>query len=154
MSSKVTESVQEFVQPYAATLGLEVAEVEYQKKHNGMNLTIFIYKPDGVSIEDCEKLHRLINVPLDELNPTDDAPYTLNVSSLGLDRPFKTEADYRRNIGKEIEVKFYASIDGKKSAVGELVSFSDGIITIKQTNGAIKKYDKQSAAKVVLKLKI
>ena len=100
----VKQQVFDLVAPIAESFGLEVVEVEYAKKHDGMNLTVFIDKEGGITINDCEMLHRAIDEPLDQLNPTDDQPYILNVSSLGLDRPLTTQRDFIRNKGKEIEV--------------------------------------------------
>ena len=98
---KVSEQVLELVRPIAEQFGLEVLEVLYEKKYDGMNLTVVIDKDGGVTIEDCEKLHRAIDEPLDNLDPIEGA-YILNVSSPGLDRPLKTERDYKRNVGKKI----------------------------------------------------
>ncbi|MBQ3066511.1 MAG: ribosome maturation factor RimP, partial [Clostridia bacterium] len=53
---KVSDSVFQLVQPIAEGFGLEVLEVLYEKKFDGMNLTIVIDKDGGVSIDDCEKL--------------------------------------------------------------------------------------------------
>ena len=113
--SKVADSVRQLVEPFAGQFGLEVVEVVYEKKYDGMNLTIFIDKDGGVSIDDCEKLHRAIDEPLDELDPISES-YTLNVSSLGIDRPLKTDRDFKRNLNKKISVKLYKAIDGKKTA--------------------------------------
>ena len=96
----VKQQVFDLVAPIAESFGLEVVEVEYAKKHDGMNLTVFIDKEGGITINDCETLHRAIDEPLDQLNPTDDQPYILNVSSLGLDRPLTTQRDFIRNKGK------------------------------------------------------
>ena len=114
----VKQQVFDLVAPIAESFGLEVVEVEYAKKHDGMNLTVFIDKEGGITINDCETLHRAIDEPLDQLNPTDDQPYILNVSSLGLDRPLTTQRDFIRNKGKEIEVIFFAPYEGNKKLVG------------------------------------
>ncbi len=126
----VKQQVFELVSPIAEGFGLEVVEVEYIKKHDGMNLTIFIDKDGGVCINDCEALHRAIDEPLDKLNPTDDQPYILNVSSLGLDRPLTTPRDFSRNKGKEIEVVFFAPYDGRKKLVGVLTEFDENGFTL------------------------
>ena len=118
--SKISESVEKLVLPFANDLGLEIVEVEYAKKSNGNNLTIYIDKKGGVTIEDCESLHRLIDAPLDELDPTNGIGYILNVSSCGLDRPLKNLKDYLRNVGKVVEVKLYAPLDGKKVFTGAI----------------------------------
>ena len=151
MSVKLTEKVLDFLTPYAQSLGLEIIEVEYAKKFNGMNLTIIITKDGGIGIQDCERLHRLIDAPLDELNPTCDAPYILNVSSAGIDRPFKTERDFLRHIGKEIEIKLYAPLNGKKSIDGLLIDFNGDIITV-ESDGDKLQIPFKTAAKVTQKI--
>ncbi len=119
---KVAEQVLTLVQPIAESMNLHVLEVLYEKKFDGMNLTVVIDKEGGVSINDCEALHRAIDGPLDELDPIDCA-YTLNVSSPGLDRPLKLDWDYKRNLGKKITVKLYKPLDGKKTFNGVLESY-------------------------------
>ena len=128
---KVVTLVEELVTPIAEEMGYEIVDVEYLKKYNGMNLTIFITKEGGINIEDCEAFSRAIDDPLEELNPTNDESYILNVSSPGLDRPLKNEKDFKRNMGTEIEVKFYAQIDGKKRVEGILHDDSADTITLK-----------------------
>lgn len=128
--SKISEEVEKFLSPIVKELGCEIVEVEFAKKYNGDNLTIFIDKPEGITIEDCEKVHNAIDLPLDELNPTNDKPYTLNVSSPGIDRPIVTDKDYNRNIGTEIEVKLFQAILKKKTYVGTLLRFSSDEIVL------------------------
>ena len=76
--------------------------------------------------------------PIDEFDPTYDAPYTLNVSSPGLDRPFKTQRDFERNLGKEVEVKLYAPLKGKKYIEGFLAAFDENSVTIQSGADEIK----------------
>ena len=128
--SNIAESVQEYLSDMVKDLGYELVEVEYAKKQNGMNLTLFIDSKNGINLEDCEAVHLKADVMLDELDPTNGAPYTLNVSSLGLDRPIKTDADLNRNIDVEIEVSLYSKVDGKKNYVGKLVSFNSEEIVL------------------------
>lgn len=123
--SKISEEVEKFILPIVESLGCELVEVEFAKKYNGDNLTVFIDKQGGVNIDDCEKVHNAIDEPLDELNPTNDKPYTLNVSSVGLDRPIVSDKDYERNIGAVLEVRLFQAIEKKKLFVGELVRFSE-----------------------------
>lgn len=144
---KVSEQVLTLVRPIAESFGLEVLEVLYEKKYDGMNLTIVIDKDGGVTIDDCEKLHRAIDDPLDELDPIDCA-YTLNVSSPGLDRPLKLERDYKRNLENKILVKLYKPLDNKKSYEGVLVSYDVETFSIKTDKGDIIKFNKKDTAKV------
>lgn len=124
--SKISEKVEEFITPIIDGLDkqIEIVEVEFAKKHNGDNLTIFIDKPNGVTIEDCELVHNAIDEPLDTLDPTEGKPYTLNVSSPGIDRPIVTDKDYARNIGEMLEVNLFEPILKKKTLVGLLIAFN------------------------------
>ena len=144
---KVSEQVFELVAPIAESFGLEVIEVLYEKKYDGMNLTIVIDKDGGVNINDCEKLHRAIDAPLDELDPIECA-YILNVSSPGIDRPLKTERDYKRNLNKKISVKLYKAVDGKKAFVGILISYDDETFTIEMENNQTITFVKKDTAHV------
>lgn len=144
---KVAEQVLSLVQPIAESFGLEVLEVLYEKKFDGMNLTVVIDKDGGVTIDDCEKLHRAIDEPLDRLDPIESA-YILNVSSPGLDRPLKLPRDYKRNLDKKIRVKLYKPLDNKKSYDGVLIAYDDDTFEIKLQNGEIIKFNKKDTAKV------
>ncbi len=143
---KVSDEVFKLVSPIAENFGLEVIEVLYEKKYDGMNLTVVIDKDGGVTIDDCEKLHRAIDGPLDELDPIDTA-YILNVSSPGIDRPLKTERDYRRNLNKKITVKLYQPLDGEKLYTGVLVGYDDETFTLQANNKQII-FNKKDTAKV------
>ncbi len=136
MPSKTEKMVIDFISPIVDGLGYELADVEYAKKNTGMNLTVFLAKKDlsPITINDCEIVHRAIDAPLDELDPTNGASYTLNVSSLSLDRPFKYERDYERYLDKEIVVKLYAVYEGKKEFVGILKQFDADKITLQLDN--------------------
>ena len=61
----------------------------------------------------------------------------LSVSSLGLDRPLKKDADYSRNIGKRIEIKLFAPKNGKKEFTGELVSFDEANVVVRLESGEL-----------------
>lgn len=143
MASKVESICTEKVVPQIEQLGYYVLEVDYSKKVDGQNLTFVIDKDGGVLIEDCEKVHRMLDTLLDEINPTDDAPYILNVESAGLDRPIKTQRDFLRNKGKEVEVKLYKKLDGKKSFVGNLMEFDDTkvVLSLEKQNQTFARED-------------
>ena len=130
IKGKVAEVATEICQD----LGYELVDVEFKKgaKHN--LISIFIYKEDGIGLDDCESVSRKIDEILDKDEDLTD-PYYLEVSSPGLDRPIKTKDDYRRNLGKEVEVKLYAPIDGKKQFEGFLTSYDDERVLIKMEDG-------------------
>ena len=128
MNIKPLSELRAFLEGYASPMGIEIVDVEFSEKDR--SLTIFIETPTGVDLDTCEAFHNAIMDPIDEFDPTYDAPYTLNVSSPGLDRPFKTARDYERNLGKEVEVKLYAPLKGKKLLEGILDSFDETTVTI------------------------
>ncbi len=128
--AKIVEEVEKLIEPIAISIGLEVVDIEYSKKYNGYNLSIFIDKQGGILVEDCEKLHNLIDAPLDELNPTNDVPYILNVSSCGIDRPLVKLKDYLRNVGSKVELKFYAPYNGKKVIEASIVNANEKEVVV------------------------
>ena len=130
MKTKSMSELQEILNQVGAPLGVSVAEIEFKQGKNPA-LTIFIEKEGGVELDTCEAFHRAVDAPIDDFDPTYGQPYTLNVSSLGVDRPFKTEKDFLSHIGEMVEVKLYASIRGKKFYEGILTAYDGKTITLK-----------------------
>lgn len=131
--SKIADAVTELVKPIVEGLGMELVEVLFAKTKEGDALTVFIDKEGGVSLNDCEAVHNAIDAPLDELDPTDGKPYTLNVSSPGLDRPFKTDRDFAKHIGFKVETSLFAPIAGVgKKFVATLAAYDPqgGVVTL------------------------
>ena len=141
---KTTQRVEELVKGVVETLGFELCDVEFQKEYGSWVLTLYIDRPEGVNIDDCERVSKAVDPILDEADPIEQA-YMLSVSSLGLDRPLKKDADFARNIGKRIEVKLYSPLDGKKEFVGELIRFDEASATI-LLNGAELVLERKSIA--------
>lgn len=116
---KVSDSVFEKIKPLF-TGDIQLVEVEYAKKNDGMHLTIYIDKEDGVTVEDCVAVSRLIDETLEELNPTNDAPYYLDISSYGLDKPLKYDWQFKKYENTKVNVKLYRKIDERKEFVAIL----------------------------------
>lgn len=110
-------------------MGYELVEVDYVKELGDYYLRIFAYHEDGIGLEDCEKITRIVSDILDEKDLIPGA-YYLEVSSPGLDRPISTNDDFRRSINKDIEVRLYKAIEGIKIYDGKLISYDDDNITI------------------------
>ena len=105
--SVVCDVVKKSVQSIIEKLGYSLIDIEYKKKSNGMNLTIFIDKKGGVSLNDCEIVHNAIDKILDELDPTQGESYFLNVSSPGLDRNLNSDVLLSLNIGEFVDISLY-----------------------------------------------
>ncbi|MDU7150970.1 MAG: ribosome maturation factor RimP [Peptoniphilus grossensis] len=111
----------------AEELGYEIVDIEFQNGSKHDLLSIFIYKKEGIDLDDCTEMSRNLEKKLDDLDILKN-PYYLEISSPGLDRPLKTKDDYRRNVGKEVDLKLYAPIDGKKEFSFVLGKYDDEFV--------------------------
>ena len=109
--------------------GLEFVHVEYHFKASPVLVRIYIDRPGGVNHSDCEKVSKAAGELLDEENAI-DSRYLLEVSSPGIERPLFKEEDYRRFVGKEIQVVTTEKIDNRKKFQGVIQSFSRGILDL------------------------
>ena len=132
---KLTDKIFDIVEPTVTALGYELYEVEYQKEFDNWVLTLYIDHPDGVSLDDCELVSNAVDPVLDAADPIEQA-YYLSVSSLGIDRPLKTDKDFKRNIRKVMDVKLYAPLNGKKEFSGTLTAFDEETYTIELKSGS------------------
>ena len=147
MKVKNVQEIIDFCQNYATPLGITVVEVEVKQGKNP-ELTIFIDKDGGVDLNSCELFHNAILEPIDEFDPTFGQAYRLNVSSLGIDRPFKTDKDFSSHIGERVEVKLKESIRGKKFYDGVLLSYDGKQITLKVDEKTTFTIDLKNTVKV------
>ncbi len=145
---KVLSAVEPLVLDVLNNLGYEMVDLTYKKEHYGMVLEVVIYKDGGVDINDCEKVSKALDEPLDKLDPTNGAAYSLNVSSPGLDRPLKKLSDFKRNLGNEINIKFFAPFEGNKTLNGNLVSYNETSFVV-DVNGTQKTIEINKAAHIV-----
>ena len=120
---------EEILAPIVAKAGVEVYDVEYVKEGADWYLRVYIDKPEGVNINDCEVVNRALSAKMDELDFIDDA-YILEVSSPGLGRTLKKERHFVKSMGQEVEVKTYKAINKEKQFVGILKAYEDGAVTI------------------------
>lgn len=146
MKTKSNQEIFDFLKPYADSLNVELVEVEMKVAKNS-SLTVYIDTDDGVDLNTLEKFHNLINDPLDELDPTYGEAYTLNVSSPGLDRPFKTNRDYEKHLGDKVEVKLFAPIKGKKFYEGVMTDYDDNTVVVK-VGETEEKFERTRIAKI------
>jgi ribosome maturation factor RimP len=116
----------------ASTLGLEIVELAFhsQGKHSLLRIDIDRAGPAGVGLQDCEALSRALDARLEALDFF-DAPYELQVSSPGLDRPIRTAEDLRRNAGRWVRAEFRDASGRSREAVGVLRGIeADGLVRL------------------------
>lgn len=146
MKVKPIEEIQNALQPIADEMGIELVEVEF-KQGKDPALTLYIDTESGVDLNTCEKFHRAVDTVLDDVDPTFGAPYTLNVSSPGLDRPLKTDRDFNKCIGQKVEVRLFAPVKGKKSFELVLNGHDEHCVYLQDKDGEWK-LEKSKIAKI------
>ncbi len=134
--SKISDVVTKIAQPIVAENGCELWDVEYVREAGQWYLRVYIDKPEGICIDDCEKISRALDPVLDEKDPIVDS-YIFEVSSAGLERSLKKPEHFARFIGETVEVKLYTQYEGSKLYSGALKSFEKGAVTIAQGDGEI-----------------
>lgn len=105
--------------------GLELVHVEYQPKGSAPVLRVYIDKPGGVNLSDCQGISRQLSVLLDveDIIPTH---YVLEVSSPGIERPLFKEADYKRFAGREVRLEVTEKIENRRNFKGYIRDLSNG----------------------------
>lgn len=142
--TKTEKEISERLEPVLAAMGIELIEVTCRTSNGSKVFTVFIDHPDGVDLQMCERAHYAVDPVFDEINPTNEEPYTLNVSSPGLDRPIVTDRDYSKNIGREVEIYLNSTFEKKK--------YFEGVLTGKDGDNVYfteLKTDRQYALPVV-----
>lgn len=135
--------------PIVEELHLELVDLEFVKEGANWYLRVYIDKEGGVNIDDCEAVSRALEKKLDEADPIEQA-YVLEVSSPGLDRPLKKDADFEKFVGEIIDIKLYQAKDGKKQYQGKLLGLTDGVISIEEDDKTVREFIKKDTADVRL----
>jgi len=128
--SKIEKSALEIVEPIVSDIGYLVYDVEYIREGPHWFLRIYLDRDDGVSLDDCEKVSRLVSEKLDNTNIIPNN-YFLEVSSPGIERVLKQSWHYDNAIGLTIHAKLFKAVDNAKKVEGELVSHTDEEIIIR-----------------------
>ena len=128
--ANIEEKVEQLLTKKINTLGYELYDVEYAKEGKDYYLRIFIDKPEGIDLNDCEKVNNEINDLLDEADYIKEQ-YFLEVSSPGIERVLRKDKHLNENIGNNIEVKLFKNENGKKSIQGILKEFNKDFLILK-----------------------
>lgn len=130
-NTSIVRQVWEHLEPEISESGYELIEVEFGQFGSGYSLRLFIDHKDGITLDDCTAVSRLISALLDQ-NDFIDMHYNLEVSSPGLDRPIRKPEDFERFAGEKVKLKTIAPVEGRKRFAGVLTGFKDGLITFEQ----------------------
>jgi len=133
---KIADAVREIAEPIIEGLnaGIELIDVEYVKEGSEWYLRLYIDKVGGVSLDDCQLVSESLNDILDEKDLV-KGKYIFEVSSPGIDRPLKTDRDFERYKGVEVELHLYAPIENSKLFIGKLIGRENSEIIIEEDLG-------------------
>lgn len=145
--ASIADKVYDLVKDTVESCGVTLWDVRFVKEGASHYLRVFIDKPDGISINDCTDVSHAIDPVIDEADPI-DCSYYLEVCSPGIDRELCRPHHFEYGMGKEITVKLFKAIDGKKEFTGTLKNYDGGItLTIDDTE---THFEKGSFSKVYI----
>ncbi len=143
-------TVWQIAEPIAASLGLELWDVRFEKEGADWFLRIFIDKEDGVvSINDCVDMSHAVDKPLDEADPIEQS-YCLEVCSPGVERDLKRDSHFEKCLGENIMVKLIRPIEGQREFKGTLASYDNGTFELCLEDGKKLMINKKEASYVKL----
>jgi ribosome maturation factor RimP len=123
------ERVRSAAERVTADRAFELVDVEIHRAGRAQIVRLRVDKPGGIGLDDLQSVSEEVSAILDAEDPVPDS-YTLEVSSPGLDRPLKTEADYRRFVGRLAKLSSYEAIEGRRHWTGRIASCEDGVVTL------------------------
>ena len=128
--ANIEKKVENLLKEKIENLGYDLYDVEYAKEGKNYFLRIYIDKPEGIDLNDCEKVNNEISDMLDEANYIKDQ-YFLEVSSPGIERVLRKDKHLEQNKGKEIAIKLFRKDEkGNKEYQGILKDFNDETIML------------------------
>jgi ribosome maturation factor RimP len=129
------ERVREIAEGVATSEGFELVDVELHGRGPGAVLRIFLDKPEGISLEDCQTVSRQVGTLLD-IESLMTARYTLEVSSPGLDRKLNKPTDYERFAGRKVKLLLRNPEGGRRRFQGLLLGREEGQVKLQTEDGA------------------
>ena len=117
-----------------ADRGFELVDVELKRGAAGQLLRLYVDKAGGIGLDELQSVSEEVSAILDTEDPI-EGHYTLEVSSPGLDRPLKTEDDYRRFVGRLAKLLSYVPVDGRRHWTGRIVACEGGVVTLELEKG-------------------
>ncbi|MEN6467958.1 MAG: ribosome maturation factor RimP [Smithella sp.] len=124
MTDDLKDKIWQFAEPVALSEGLELIHVECVKMHSRWVFRLFLDKDGGVTLDDCTAVSNQLGDILD-VHDLSGGPYTLEVSSPGLDRPISRDQDFEKFQGAKVKIRTHIKIDGSRNFQGTLVNYAE-----------------------------
>ena len=134
--NKTEKEVKELITPIIDERNITLWDIEFKKEGPSYVLRIYLDKDGGIGINDCEEVSRALSAVLDERDPIPQA-YMLEVSSAGLDRIIKYDFHFEKCMGKNVDVKLFATLDGVKEFTAKLIGFDGENVTMEKDGSII-----------------
>jgi ribosome maturation factor RimP len=138
LTQRAIEVVRAAAERVSAGRGCELVDVEIKRQRGGHLVRLFVDKPGGIGLAELQAVSEEVSAILDVEDPIESA-YTLEVSSPGLDRPLKSEADYRRYVGRLAKLSSYELVEGRRHWTGRIEAVDAGVVSLRleQEGGAV-----------------
>lgn len=147
-AKEIVKLTEQNVMPILDENGLEFVDCEFVKEGPQWYLRVYIDKEGGVGIDDCELVSRALDAKLgDDLT---EQPYIMEVSSPGLDRVLKRDAEYTKYKGRLVDVKLFKALDGIKEYSGSLIGLEGDNVAIENEAGEKLEFERKNVASVRL----
>ena len=130
------DQLRELLAPVVAGLGYQLWELEFLPRSGGGLLRVYIDSPNGITLDDCERVSHGVSETLDAADPI-PSHYTLEVSSPGLDRVLRTREHFERFAGERVRLEMMQPVEGRKRFAGRLLGVGASEITLELENGRI-----------------
>lgn len=134
---KIYESLEELLKPLIDTRGIELVDVTYEKEGSKWFLRIYVDKPGGIQLSDCEEISRFLSEKLDAVDLIPHQ-YYLEVSSPGIERPLRKPEDFIRFRGSDVALRTNTKIQGRKNFSGRLIDYIEDQVVLETEAGTIK----------------
>jgi ribosome maturation factor RimP len=132
---EIRDKVIALVEPVLAEQGLELVDVEHRREAHGQIVRLLVDRHGGVDLDGLSRLSRELSVLFDVEEPI-PGPYTLEVSSPGINRPLRKPEHFETALGKRVRIRCRAPIDGQRNFCGALATVTAGGVTVRTDGGS------------------
>jgi ribosome maturation factor RimP len=147
---EIADRVKPLIESYLQENNIELVDIIYRREQGGMVLRLLVDTSEGVTIAECEALNNYLSEALDKEEIIGEH-YTLEVASPGLDRPLVADRDFIKAMARELDIKVYEPLDGRREHRGKLVGMDKENVII-ESGGISTVIPRVKIAKATLKL--
>jgi len=150
------EQIRQLAEPLLTSEGMELILVECLQMRSHWLVRIYMDREGGVTVDDCAQISNQLGDLLD-VHDTPPGPYTLEVSSPGLDRPLDRDQDFLKYRGSRVHLRLAEKIEGRRDFRGELVGYEDsgdGKILVVKVEGKTFRIPRKTVVKANLEYEL